>query len=67
MPSKALVVDANILIQAVLGKRVREVLHTHCGEVSFFVPLMPRPPNTSRFLSRNMAAIRRRRSLYCEP
>ncbi|MGA7218310.1 MAG: PIN domain-containing protein [Candidatus Sulfotelmatobacter sp.] len=38
MPSKALVIDANILIQAVLGKRVREVLHTHCGEVSFFVP-----------------------------
>jgi predicted nucleic acid-binding protein len=38
MPSKALVVDANILIRAVLGKRVREVIETHCEGVSFFVP-----------------------------
>jgi hypothetical protein len=28
MPSKALVVDANILVRAVLGKRVREVIET---------------------------------------
>jgi predicted nucleic acid-binding protein len=38
MPSKALVVDANILVRAVLGKRVREVIETYCEEVSFFVP-----------------------------
>jgi predicted nucleic acid-binding protein len=38
MPGKALVVDANILVRAVLGKRVREVIETHCEEVSFFVP-----------------------------
>jgi predicted nucleic acid-binding protein len=38
MPGKALVLDANILVRAVLGKRVRDVLETHCGEVSFFVP-----------------------------
>ena len=38
MPSKALVVDANILIRAVLGKRVREVIETHCEAASFFVP-----------------------------
>ena len=29
MPSKALVVDANILVRAVLGRRVREVIETY--------------------------------------
>src|SRR5258708_18265 len=38
MPSKGLVVDANILVRAVLGKRVRERIESDCGEVSFFVP-----------------------------
>jgi predicted nucleic acid-binding protein len=38
MPSRALVVDANILVRAVLGKRVREVIETYGGDVSFFVP-----------------------------
>ena len=38
MPSKALVVDANILVRAVLGKRVREVIATHAEDVLFFVP-----------------------------
>lgn len=38
MPSKALVVDANILVRAVLGKRVREVIERHVGQASFFVP-----------------------------
>jgi predicted nucleic acid-binding protein len=38
MPGKALVVDANILVRAVLGKRVREVIETHCERVTFFVP-----------------------------
>jgi PIN domain len=38
MPSKALVVDANILVRAVLGKRAREVIETYADEVSFFVP-----------------------------
>ena len=38
MPGKALVVDANILVRAVLGKRVREVIETYCEEVSLFVP-----------------------------
>jgi predicted nucleic acid-binding protein len=38
MPNKALVVDANILVRAVLGKRAREVIETYCDEVSFFVP-----------------------------
>jgi hypothetical protein len=37
MPSKALVVDANILIRAVLGKRVRGMIETYCDEVSFFI------------------------------
>jgi len=38
MPGKALVVDANILVRAVLGRRVRQVIETHCEEVWFFVP-----------------------------
>jgi len=38
MPNRALVVDANILIRAVLGKRVREVIESHYAMVSFFVP-----------------------------
>ncbi len=38
MPGKALVVDANVLIRAVLAKRVREIIATHQREVSFFVP-----------------------------
>ena len=38
MPGKALVVDANILVRAVLGKRVREVIERYAGQVSFFVP-----------------------------
>lgn len=38
MPGRALVVDANILVRAVLGRRVREVFETYAREVSFFVP-----------------------------
>ncbi|MCU1237572.1 MAG: hypothetical protein JWP63_5539 [Candidatus Solibacter sp.] len=38
MRGKALVVDANILVRGVLGRRVREVIETHCETVSFFVP-----------------------------
>jgi len=38
MPNRALVVDANILMRAVLGKRVRQVFETYAGDVSFFVP-----------------------------
>lgn len=33
-----MVVDANILVRAVLGKRVREVIEAYAGDVSFFVP-----------------------------
>jgi predicted nucleic acid-binding protein len=38
MPSRALVVDANILVRAVLGKRVREVFEASAEGVTFFVP-----------------------------
>jgi predicted nucleic acid-binding protein len=38
MAGKALVVDANILIRAVLGKRVRGLIENYAGQVSFFVP-----------------------------
>ena len=37
MPGRALVVDANILVRAVLGRRVRDVIEG-AGNVSFFVP-----------------------------
>ena len=38
MPSRVLVVDANILVRAVLGKRVREVFEASAEDVTFFVP-----------------------------
>ena len=38
MSSKAIVLDANILIRAVLGKRVRELLLDHAASVKFFAP-----------------------------
>src|SRR5262245_30432829 len=38
MPSKALVLDANILIRAVLGQRVRRILESHADAISFFIP-----------------------------
>jgi len=38
MPGKALVIDANILVRAVLGRRVREILETYAEQASFFVP-----------------------------
>jgi predicted nucleic acid-binding protein len=37
MPSRALVVDANILVRAVLGKCVRELIEAYAGDASFFV------------------------------
>lgn len=33
-----IVLDANILIRAVLGRRVREILETHFTRVRFFTP-----------------------------
>lgn len=38
MSSKAIVLDANILIRAVLGRRVRELLIQHASTVKFFAP-----------------------------
>ena len=38
MTGKAIVLDANILIRAVLGQRVRQLILSHAGEVSFFAP-----------------------------
>jgi predicted nucleic acid-binding protein len=38
MSNRALVLDANILIRAVLGVRVRRILENHADRVSFFVP-----------------------------
>src|SRR6516225_9428238 len=38
MKRKALVLDANILIRAVLGQRVRRILEAHADSISFFLP-----------------------------
>lgn len=38
MTQRSLVVDANILIRAVLGVRARQLILDHVGEVSFFAP-----------------------------
>jgi predicted nucleic acid-binding protein len=51
MPGKSLVIDANILVRAVLGTRARDVIEAYSGEV-----------NTCRHLSSNVVAIRKRRS-----
>jgi predicted nucleic acid-binding protein len=38
MSNKAIVLDANILIRAVLGKRVRELIADNVNTVQFFAP-----------------------------
>ena len=38
MSDRAIVLDANILIRAVLGKRVRELIVQHAQSVKFFAP-----------------------------
>lgn len=38
MPDRALVLDANILIRAVLGNRVRTLIEAYAETVAFFVP-----------------------------
>src|SRR5271154_403934 len=38
MPGKALVVNANILVRAVLGNRARYLIEAYCSEVTFWVP-----------------------------
>lgn len=35
---RGLVVDANILVRAVLGKRVRDIIERHAERISFFLP-----------------------------
>jgi predicted nucleic acid-binding protein len=38
MTGKTIVLDANILIRAVLGQRVRELIFSHVSNVKFFAP-----------------------------
>ena len=38
-PPKRLVLDANILIRAVLGRRVRSIIDTYREDVRFFTPI----------------------------
>ena len=44
MPGKALVINANILVRAFLGRRVREIIETYAEQASFFVPMWLRGP-----------------------
>ena len=37
MQSKRIVIDANILVRAVLGVRVRELIERYCDSVAFYV------------------------------
>ena len=37
MQSRRLVIDANILVRAVLGVRVRELIERYCESVGFYV------------------------------
>lgn len=39
MPLRALVLDANILIRAVLGQRVRALINQHAANTRFFAPV----------------------------
>ena len=41
MSNRAIVLDANILIRAVLGKRVRELILENAATVKFFVRVHP--------------------------
>lgn len=38
MVARRLVLDANILIRAVLGRRVKKIIDTYATQASFFVP-----------------------------
>ena len=38
MTGKAIILDANILVRAVLGKRVRELIFEHALTIKFFAP-----------------------------
>ena len=38
MTQRAIILDANILIRAVLGQRVRQLIIDHVADVSFFAP-----------------------------
>jgi predicted nucleic acid-binding protein len=38
MSGKAIVLDANILVRAVLGRRFRELLLEHAEHIKFFTP-----------------------------
>lgn len=40
MHHKLIVLDANILIRAVLGSKVRGILEKYYGKVGFFTPAM---------------------------
>lgn len=63
MSNRALVLDANILIRAVLGVRVRRILENYADRVSFFALNWPCPKrgNTWPNLSSGAAGIRQRR------
>jgi predicted nucleic acid-binding protein len=58
MSQSGLVLDANILISAVLGLRVRPLLHTHSDRIDFFTPAI-----CLEEARRNLLGIAERRAL----
>jgi predicted nucleic acid-binding protein len=62
MNNKAIVLDANILIRAVLGKRVRELIATHAVSVQFFAPDVAYA-DARKYLP----ALLEKRDVKCEP
>ena len=60
MVNRALVLDANILIRAVLGERVRRLIEKHADSVTFFGP-------ESAYLEaeEHLAALVTKRGVWC--
>lgn len=67
---KGLVLDANILLRAVFGQRIRQILETHENEARFYAPdvfdCMP-PPERPKGLDLGVAMIYlgQHKSKYC--
>jgi len=57
MQHKRLVLDANILIRAVLGRRARDLIERHCGAVAFYVA-EANADEAEFYLSKELAAKR---------
>ncbi len=57
MQHKRLIIDANILIRAVLGRRVRDLIERYCHSVAFYVA-EANAEEAEFYLSKELAAKR---------